>query len=134
MAIYFTKSPLLINSPRFEGTSRMDALSLKEVLKSRVSLSWMKASRGIANSAQHFLQRRGGKRSQWTPRIPGRDVTIISPESIDAPPANERNTALVIIAAICLSALVIGYVGYCFYATAEKLRETSDRTGINLQR
>jgi hypothetical protein len=40
----------------------------------------------------------------------------------------------VIIAGICLSALVIGYVGYCFYETAEKIKETSDRFGINLQR
>jgi hypothetical protein len=61
-------------------------------------------------------------------------VTIISPELIDAPQANERNTVLVIIAGICLSALVIGYVGYCFYETAEKIKETSDRFGINLQR
>jgi hypothetical protein len=110
----------------------MGALSSKVVLISRVNLSW--ASRGIANCAQHFLQRRGGKRPQWTPRIPGRDVTIISPELIDAPQANERNTVLVIIAGICLSALVIGYVGYCFYETAEKIKETSDRFGINLQR
>jgi hypothetical protein len=102
-------------------------------LISRVNLSWMKALTGIANCAQDFLQRRGGSRSQWTPRIPGRDVTIIIPERIDAPQANERNTVLVIIAGILLSALVIGYVGYCFYATAEKIRETSDRLGINLQ-
>jgi hypothetical protein len=112
----------------------MGALSSKVVLISRVNLSWMKASRGIASCAQHFLPRRGGKRSQWTPRIPGRDVTIISPESIDSPQANERNTVLIIIAGICLSALVISYVGYCFYETSEKIRQTSDRLGINLQR
>jgi hypothetical protein len=28
-AVYFTKTPLLINSPVLKGTSRMDALSLK---------------------------------------------------------------------------------------------------------
>jgi hypothetical protein len=110
----------------------MGALSSKVVVISRVNLSW--ASRGIASCAQHFLQRRGAKRSQWTPRIPGRDVTSISPELINAPQANERSTVLVIIAGICLSALVISYVGYCFYATAERIKETSDRLGINLQR
>jgi hypothetical protein len=67
------------------------------------------------------------------PAYLARDVTIISPESIDAPQANERNTVLVIIAGICLSALVISYVGYCFYETSEKIKETSDRLGINLQ-
>jgi hypothetical protein len=92
----------------------------------------MKASQGIANCAQHFLQGRGGKRSRWAPRMPGRDVTNISPERIDAPQADERNTVLVIIAGIFLIAFVISYAGYCFYATAEKI-ETSDRLGINLQ-
>jgi hypothetical protein len=103
------------------------------VLISRVNLSWMKASRGIANCAQYFLQGRGGKRSQWTPRIPGRDLTNISPERIDAPQADERNTVLLIIAGIFLIALVISYAEYCFYATAEMIKATSERRGINLQ-
>jgi hypothetical protein len=101
------------------------------VLVSRVNLSWMKASRGIANCAQYFLQGRGGKRFQWAPRMSRRDVTNISPERIDAP--HERNTVLVIIAGIFLIALVISYAEYCFYATAEMIKETSDRRGINLQ-
>ena len=103
------------------------------VLISRVNLSWMKASRGIANCAQHFLHGRGGKRSQRTPRIPGQDVTNIGPERIGSPQADERNTVLVIIAAIFLIALVISYAEYCFYATDEKIKATSDRRGINLQ-
>jgi hypothetical protein len=103
------------------------------VLVSRVNLSWMKASRGIVNCAQCFLQARGGKRSQRTPRIPGRDLTNISPERIDAPQADERNTVLVIIAGIFLIALVISYAEYCFYATAEMIKATSERRGINLQ-
>lgn len=93
----------------------------------------MKASRGIAYCAQCFLQGRGGKQSQWTPRISRRDVTNISPERIDAPQANERNTVLVIIAGIFLIALVISYAEYCFYATAEMIKATSDRRRINLQ-
>ena len=62
-----------------------------------------------------------------------RDVTNISPERIDAPQANERNTVLVIIAGIFLIALVISYAEYCFYATAEMIKATSDRRRINLQ-
>jgi hypothetical protein len=65
--------------------------------------------------------------------MPGRDVTNISPERIDAPQADERNTVLVIIAGIFLIAFVISYAGYCFYATAEKIKETSDRRENNLQ-
>ena len=103
------------------------------VLISRVNLSWMKASRGIASCAQHFLHGRGGKRFQRTPRIPRQDVTNISPERIDAPQVDERNTVLVIIAGIFLVALVISYAEYCFYATAEKIKATSERRGINLQ-
>jgi hypothetical protein len=62
-----------------------------------------------------------------------RDVTNISPERIDARQSDERNTVLVIIAGIFLIALVISYAEYCFYATAEMIKETSDRRGINLQ-
>jgi hypothetical protein len=65
--------------------------------------------------------------------MPGRDVTNISPERIDAPQADERNTVLVIIARIFLIALAISYAGYCFYVTADEIKETSDRLGINLQ-
>jgi hypothetical protein len=61
-------------------------------------------------------------------------VTNISPERIGSPQADERNTVLVIIAAIFLIALVISYAEYCFYATDEKIKATSDRRGINLQR
>jgi hypothetical protein len=60
-------------------------------------------------------------------------VTNISPERIDAPQANERNAVLVIIAGIFLIALVISYAEHCVYATAEKIKETSDRRGINPQ-
>jgi hypothetical protein len=104
------------------------------VLISRVNLSWMKASRGIVDWAQLFLQGRGRKRSRRAPRLPGQDVTIIGPERIDAPQADERNTVLVIMAGIFLIALVINYAGYCFYETAERIKETSDRRGTNLQR
>ena len=45
----------------------------------------------------------------------------------------ERNTVLVIIAGIFLIALVISYAEYCFYATAEMIKATSERRGINLQ-
>jgi hypothetical protein len=40
---------------------------------------------------------------------------------------------LVIIAGIFLIALVISYAEYCFYATAEMIKATSERRGINLQ-
>jgi hypothetical protein len=103
------------------------------VLLSRVNLSWMKATRSIANFTQLFLQRRGGRRFQRAPRKSRRDVTNISPEHIDAPRADERKTVLVVVAGIFLIALVINYAGYCFYATAEKIKETSERGGINLQ-
>jgi hypothetical protein len=94
---------------------------------------WMKATSGLANSARHFLKGRGPKGSPWAPRVPGKDVTNIRPERIDAPQADELNTVLVIIVGIFMIALVISYAGYCFYATAEKIKETSDRRENNLQ-
>jgi hypothetical protein len=66
--------------------------------------------------------------------VPARDVTNIRPERIDAPEAKERNTVFAVIAGIFLIALVIGYAGYCFYATAEKINQTSDKFGIELPR
>ena len=66
--------------------------------------------------------------------MPARDVTNIRPERIDAPEAKERNTVFAIIAGIFMIALVIGYAGYCFYATAEKINQTSEKFGVDLPR
>ena len=66
--------------------------------------------------------------------MPARDVTNIRLERIDAPEAKERNTVFAIIAGIFMIALVIGYAGYCFYATAEKINQTSEKFGVDLPR
>jgi len=68
--------------------------------------------------------------------IPGQDLTDIRPQQI-ASYVGERNTALPIIAGIVLIALVVGYAGYCFYATAEMIKPYKrpyEKTGIDLPR
>jgi hypothetical protein len=54
--------------------------------------------------------------------MPGRDLTDICPERIGASYVEERNIALPIIAGIVAIALVVGYAGYCYHATAEMIK------------
>jgi hypothetical protein len=62
------------------------------------------------------------------------DLTDIRPERIGPSYAEERNIALPIIAAIVAIALVVSYAGYCFYATAELIKKTHEKLGIDLPR
>jgi hypothetical protein len=66
--------------------------------------------------------------------MPGRDLTDIRPERIDASYVEERNFAFPIIAGIVALALVVGYVGYCFHTTNEMIKKTHEKPGIDLQR
>ena len=67
--------------------------------------------------------------------MPGRDLTDIRTENIGTSHVEERNIAFPIIAGIVGFALVAGYAGYCFYATAEVVKpykKTYEKLGIDL--
>jgi hypothetical protein len=66
--------------------------------------------------------------------MPGRDLTDIRPERIDASYVEERNFAFPIIAGIVAIALVVGYAGYCFHTTTEMIKKTYEKPGIDLPR
>lgn len=64
----------------------------------------------------------------------GPDLTDIRLERIGPSYAEERNIALPIIAAIVAIALVVSYAGYCFHTTAEMIKRTHEKLGIDLPR
>jgi hypothetical protein len=113
-------------SPRCSGT--LPVIEADALARATPLASWTD-SISLHPPAQSFAPF-----AKWDLPVPARDVTNIRPERIDAPEAKERNTVFAIIAGIFMIALVIGYAGYCFYATAEKINQTSEKFGIELPR
>jgi hypothetical protein len=66
--------------------------------------------------------------------IPAGHVTDIRPDRMGASHSGTTKAAFLIIAEIVVIALVIGYAGYCFYTTAEKINKTRDKFRIGLPR